>query len=471
MRKIRSIHFIGIKGVGVAPLAIIAKEAGIAVSGCDIADDFITGKPLMKAGITPFVGFNESHIQGVDMVITTGAHGGFTNPEVVRAKELGVPVITQGEAVGLFMKGELFGKTNKGISITGCHGKTTTTAMIATLLKAGGKDPSYVVGTGEIPSLGGSGHFGTGEYFVAEADEYATEPTFDKTPKFMWQFPQYLILTNIEFDHPDVYASLDDTRKAYELFTKNIQPGGSLIINGDDPQAPLLLKSYTGNVLTFGFGLENTFVLRDVVTGRESTSFTVLQKGEELGSFTVHVPGVHNALNALASVVVGVQIGLSSQEIQHGLIAFTGTKRRMEYIGQLSSGALLYDDYAHHPTEIKKTLETLKNLYPDKKLICLFQPHTYSRTKSLFDDFIYSFKAADIVLLAEIYASLREAPDETVSSAILGAAIKQTGKDISVFDSLSNMVQYVQARHFDESCILVTMGAGDIYKVGQSLIE
>ncbi|MDE2588621.1 MAG: UDP-N-acetylmuramate--L-alanine ligase, partial [Patescibacteria group bacterium] len=462
---------IGIKGVGVAPLSIIAKEAGITVFGCDIADEFITSKPLRNAGITPLVGFDPDHVQSVDMVITTGAHGGFKNPEVVRAKELGIPVVTQGQAVGMFMNGEVLGKSYKGISVTGCHGKTTTTAIIATVLKSAGKDPTFVVGTGEIPSLGGSGHFGNGEYFVAEADEYATEPTFDKTPKFMWQFPTFLVLTNIEFDHPDVYASLDATREAYALFTKNIQQGGLLIINGDDPQTPFLLKSYIGNVLTFGFGLENSYVLKDVSSTPHATTFTVIKQNELYGTFEIKVPGVHNALNAMAAIVIAAEVGLSVAEIHKGLLAFTGTKRRLEYLGQLKTGAILYDDYAHHPTEIKKTLETLKKLYPDKKLICLFQPHTYSRTKSLFDDFIYSFKAADMLLLAEIYASLREAPDVSISSAKLGEKVKQTGKNVEVFSSLPNMLQYVQEKRFNDSYVLVTMGAGDIYKVGESLIQ
>ncbi len=466
----KKIHFIGIKGVGVAPLAIIAKEAGFYVTGCDIADDFITTEPLRAAGITPFVGFDASHISDVDVVITTGAHGGFANPEVVAAKEKGIRVLTQGEAVGEFMKGTLFGKKYVGISITGCHGKTTTTAMIATILKVAGKDPSFIVGTGHIPSLGGSGHFGTGAYFVAEADEYATEPTVNKTPKFMWQFPTFLVLTNIEFDHPDVYENLDQTRKAYTLFTKNIQPGGALIINGDDPQSAILLNSYIGNMLTFGFQPENMYVLRDVISSKNHTAFSVVKQGKSLGEFIVGVPGVHNSLNALAASIVCLEIGISPEDIRKGLAAFSGTERRLEYIGKIPSGAILYDDYAHHPTEIKKTLETLKNLYVDKKIICLFQPHTYSRTKYLFDEFIYSFESADVIILGEIYASLREKVDTSVSSEKLARVLQSMGKDCVVMKTLADMIQYVREKRFNESFVLVTMGAGDIYKVGESLI-
>jgi UDP-N-acetylmuramate--alanine ligase len=467
----KHIHFLGIKGVGVAPLAIIAKEAGMIVSGCDIADNFITGEPLKKAGISPLIGFDSSHLSGIDLVITTGAHGGLSNPEVIAAKEKGIPILTQGEAVGEFMKGTIFTKHFTGISVTGCHGKTTTTAIIATLLKSAGENPSFVVGTGNIPSLGGSGHFGQGKYFVAEADEYATEPNVDKTPKFMWQYPKYLVLTNIEFDHPDVYASLDATREAYTLFTKNIQEDGVLIINGDDPQALVLLKSYKGKALTFGFNQNNIYQLHSVTTSPAKTIFSVSKDGKDLGVFTIHVPGIHNALNALAAVIIGYEIRLSTEQIQKGLESFKGTKRRIEYIGELPTGALLYDDYAHHPTEIRKTLETLKSLYPEKKLLCIFQPHTYSRTKSLFDQFIYSFEAADEIILAEIYASLRETPDETVSSALLAKEIGKTGKPATVYASLASVLQYVQEKQLDASYVVVTMGAGDVYKVGESLIS
>jgi UDP-N-acetylmuramate--alanine ligase len=204
MKKNKHIHFVGIKGVGMAPLAIIAKEAGFIVSGCDIPEEFITDEILKKAGIDFSSSFSPEHITDVDLVITTGAHGGFDHPEVVRAKELGIEIWTQGQAVGEFMKGDIFGKTIKGISVSGTHGKTTTTAMIAAILKDNRLDPSFLIGTGNIPFLNSSGHFGKGEYFVAEADEYATEPKYDLTPKLLWQKPEIAVITNVELDHPEI---------------------------------------------------------------------------------------------------------------------------------------------------------------------------------------------------------------------------------------------------------------------------
>lgn len=266
MNKVKNIHFIGIKGVGMAPLAIIAKEAGFAVSGCDLGEEFITDVPLKKAGIEPLVGFSENHLSACDLVITTGAHGGFENAEVIKAKNLGIPVWTQGQAVGKFMSGELFKDSFAGISVAGSHGKTTTTAMIATVLKENKLDPSFLIGTGEIPSLGSSGHFGKGKYFVAEADEYATEPKYDKTPKFLWQHPQVGVITNIEFDHPDLYSSMEQLRKAFLDFTNKIDPTGVLIACVDDLETVKVLKQYSGKVITYGFSKSADFNLQRVST-------------------------------------------------------------------------------------------------------------------------------------------------------------------------------------------------------------
>ena len=265
MSKIKSIHFVGIKGVGMTPLAIIARQAGVSVTGSDIVDEFITDEPLKKAGIVPLVGFSKNHVGNPDLVITTGANGGFNNIEVLEAKRKSIKVITQGEAVGLFMNGEIFGRKFVGISVTGTHGKTTTTAMIATILKANGKDPSFLIGTAGAVSLGTPGHIGRGEYFVAEADEYMTEPNFDKTIKHMWQNPKIAVITNIEFDHPDVYNSIDDTRKAFLAFANKLPKDGVLITCGDDPQVKKLLSDFNRRKITYGVSKDNDFVVDHVL--------------------------------------------------------------------------------------------------------------------------------------------------------------------------------------------------------------
>lgn len=455
MNKVKSIHFVGIKGVGMTPLAIIAKEAGMEVSGSDIGEEFITDELLKKAGIVPLVGFSPSHLPGgstkkdVDMVITTGAHGGFNNIEVLEARRKKIRVIAQGEAVGVFMDGGIFGRKFTGISVTGTHGKTTTTAMVATILKGYGMDPSYVIGTGNILSLDSSGHFGAGKYFVAEADEYMTEPNFDKTIKFMWQHPKIIVITNIEFDHPDVYKSLDETRQKFLQFANQLPKNGVLITCGDDSQVKKLLSEFKGRKITYGFNGDNDFVVPDV-----------------LGNVNLSVFGDHNRLNAVAAFIVGLEIGLTKEKIIKSLTQFKGSKRRSEFVGELESGALVYDDYAHHPTEIKKTLKAFREKFSNYKIVCVFEPHTYSRTKSLFEQFSRSFIDADTVILTNIYASLREKPDPTVSIPDLA---KKIGVKALFLPKLSDVIEYISNQSFGQGVILITMGAGDVYKINEKL--
>src|SRR3989344_8388377 len=416
MKKIKSIHFVGIKGVGMTPLGVIAKEAGIKVTGCDLDEEFITDESLEKAGIKPEAGFSSSHIQGVDLVITTGAHGGFDHIEVIEAKKAGIEVWTQGQAVGEFMKGDIFGKTFEGISVSGTHGKTTTTAIIATILKENKMDPSFVIGTGNVPYLNSSGHYGKGKYFVAEADEYASEPKYDKTPNLLWQKPYIAVITNIELDHQDLYADERELQDAFLSFTNNILQNGRLVICIDDVNSKDLADKTLANKITYGFSKNANFYVEKVHIESEKMFFWVNSGNANLGEFMLNVTGEHNALNALAATVVCLELGISLQQIKSALLKFKGSRRRFEYIKNLDSGAIVYDDYAHHPTEIKKTLLAFKKTFPNKKIICIFQPHTYSRTKKLFEQFVYSFSDADELILTDIYPSQREEKDESISS-------------------------------------------------------
>lgn len=471
MQKPNAIHFVGIKGVGMAPLAIIAREAGIEVSGSDIAQGFITDSILQKAEITPFVGFDPLHVRNVDLVITTGAHAGFDNVEVVFAKKMGIPVITQGQAVGEFMKGAILGvKDVRGISVTGTHGKTTTTAMIASIFNHASYDPSWVIGTSEIPTLGMSGHFGKGEYFIAEADEYATEPNHDKTTKFMWQHPFIAVFTNIEHDHPDLYPTLDSVREAFLKFSYQVDPKGWLVANGDDPQIQKLLQNFDGQVVTFGYSQKNTYQIKDLVLATNQTTWNIVNKKEHI-SLCLSIPGEHNALNATAAFLVAYLCDLPKDIIIESLQSFSGTKRRMEYIGQLTKGAILYDDYAHHPTEIQKTLKAFREKYPNKKIVCIFQPHTYSRTKLLFEEFISSFKDCDEVIFTKIYPSQREIADQSVSASQLKEGLTRNGQDAVFKENLSDVVQYLHDKDYGEDTIVITMGAGDIYQIANLLLE
>ena len=456
------------------PLAIIAKEAGFDVTGSDIEDEFITDEPLKKAVITPFVGFSESHVKDFDLVITTGAHGGYDNVEVKEARARGIKVISKGEAVGVFMDGRIFDRKFLGISVAGSHGKTTATAMIATILKESNFDPSFLAGTGDIPSLGSPGHFGKGKYFVAEADEYATQPKYDKTPQFLWQRPKIAVFTNIELDHPDIYKDVDEVRDAFLKFANQLPADGVLVCCGDDLQIRKLLKDHsltdkTGKVITYGFSKSSDFVLEKVRVSGTQTFFWVNSRGISLGEFALSIPGEHNALNALGALVVVMEAGLSANKIKRGLAKFRGSKRRFEYLGKFKE-AMVFDDYAHHPTEIEKTLKTFRQSFPKSKIVCIFQPHTYSRTKKLFEQFTRSFTNANLVILTDIFPSLREEKDDSVSSELLANNIARHHLNALFLPALSDVLKYIGQKDWGPDTVLVTMGAGNVYKIWKNLL-
>ena len=470
MKKIKNVHFSGVKGVGMTPLAIIAKEAGFKVTGCDIDEEFITDIALRKAGIEIFKNFSPKHLKDVDLLITTGAHGGFDNPEVKEAKKLGIPVWTQGQAVGEFMKGDIFERDSiEGISVTGSHGKTTTAAMIATILKANNQDPAFLIGTGEISSLGAPGHYGKGRYFIAEADEYATEPKYDKTPKLLWQKPKIALITNIEFDHPDLYESADKIEEVFLEFINSLPKDGVVVAGGDDPLVKKMLSEYKGKRVTFGLSENNDFYVQRYTISGDKMFFWVKNKGTLMGEFSVGVVGQHNAVNALGALVTALETGISIEQAKRGLSVFRGSKRRFEYIGKLASGALLYDDYAHHPTEITQTLSAFRKTFPKERIICIFQPHTYSRTKSLFEQFSSSFKDTDIAILTNIYPSLREEKDDTVSSELLAASVAKFNKNVLYLPELSDVIEYIDKNSFGKDTIIISMGAGNVYKISEKL--
>lgn len=458
----KHIHFVGIKGVGMAALAVLAKEAGILVTGSDLGEEFITDSLIEDFRIPWKVGFSPKNIEGhPDLVVVTGAHEGFNNVEAKAAQEKGLKVMMQGEAVGAFMAGKFLGRENlEGISVAGCHGKTTTTAILATILSGCKSDPSYLVGCGGILPLGASGHFGGGKYFIAEADEYATCPEIDQTPKFLWQNPKFLVLTNIEYDHPDVFANLKELEKAFLKLINKLPKNGLLVAGGDSPSLREILKRVNCPVVTFGEGSQNNWRLKKFYMREGKSRFWVESHGRDLGEFEIAVPGKFNAVNALAGIIVALELGFSSVQIKKSLATFAGTKRRFEFIG--GSGVKLYDDYAHHPTEISSTLEAAKNFFPGQKITCIFQPHTYSRTKVLLSDFARCFSKAYQVIIVDIYSSAREKDDFGVNSKILTEEIAKYHPRVKYLGKKEKVIDYLK-KTADLSGIIFTMGAGDIF--------
>lgn len=464
-KKIKNIHFVGIKGVAMTALAVWAKEAGYAVSGSDVADVFPTDEILAKARIAVHQGFDPAFIQKKrpDLVIYTGAHEGQENSEVAVAQSLGIPIFSHGRALGEVMKGK------RQIAIAGSHGKTTTTAMIATILVTSGLDPSYAVGCGEIFGLGLPGRFGNGDWFVAEADEYVTDPHHDTTPRFLWQKPEILVVTNIDFDHPDAYKSLEDVQIAFVQLSQQQEGIRTTVVNSDDGASRLLLQNRMNENITYGFSPQAGFYISHVGFGEKRTFFTLYEKGMLVGEFSLKVPGRHNAANAAAAAAAARSVGVSWDAIRAGLLAFGGTKRRFEEIGH-AQGIIVYDDYAHHPREIQATLAAARAWYPKKRIISVFQPHTYSRTKALLSDFATSFIGSDIVVISDIYASAREKDTLGITSIDLVRHIETRQGNVLYQKSYAAVSAFLE-KEAKKGDVILFMGAGDISGWSKQMIR
>jgi len=460
--KIHSIHFVGIAGVAMTALAVYAKERGIVVTGSDTNGVFPTHDTLKGAGITVQEEFLPEHItKNIDLVIFTGAHSGKENVEVQTAVSMHIPTMSHGEALGFFMDG------SEQISVAGSHGKTTTSAMIATIFSVNGRNPSYTIGCGDIRGLGPSGHFGSGNVFIAEADEYITDPHHDPKPRFLWQHPDVLVVTNIDFDHPDAYKNLADVKAAFVSLASQEQGKQITIVNADDADSVVLENA--PHVLKYGFSPRANAKITHIGFGEEQTFFTLSMDGTDVGEFILHVPGRHNVLNATAAAVCALSYGLSWDEIRKGLAAFEGTKRRFEKLGE-ANNIIVYDDYAHHPQEIHASLEAARNWFPNRQIITVFQPHTYSRTKALFEDFAKSFHASDVVLLTDIFASARESDTLGMTTAKLVEETAKYHAGVHYTKNKEETLAYL-SRTVSQGAVIIIMGAGDIYEWGPDIVR
>lgn len=464
MRTIHTVHFVGIKGIAMSALAVWAHEKGFNVTGSDIEEKFPSDPILKKIGVNIFNGFHRNHIRHPDLVVYTGAHGGRDNIEVKEAQNKEIPVLPHGRALGLVMQGKM------QLSVAGSHGKTTTSAMIATILMNAGMDPSYAVGCGEIRGLGLPGHYGKGEYFVAEADEYVTDPNHDQTPRFLWQRPDILVITNVDYDHPDVYASLEGVQRAF-VDLMNQQEGKKLaIVNIEDPATDRLISTISASrIITYGLSDMAKYRGKHIVFHAGKTTFELEYNGGSLGIFTIKVPGRHNVLNAIAAGLASHECGATWEAIRTGLAKFEGAKRRFELIGQQNQISY-YDDYAHHPREITATLAAVRSWYPHHRIIVVFQPHTYSRTKSLLSDFGVSFTHSDIVIPCEIYGSARETDTLGMSGKLFADEIRKHHPRV-LFARRKEDVITVLGKTVKKGDKVIFMGAGDIYSWERQVVK
>ncbi len=460
----KSAYLIGIKGVAMTALATYLQQKGYQVSGSDLEEVFHTDAVLKEQGIQVKTGFHTVNVdRQAEFVVVTGAHGGMTNPEAKEAQKLGLPILMHGKFLGSLLDDKF------GISVAGCHGKTTTSAMIASLLVNAGLQPSYAIGAAQINDLGYAGHYGRGKYFIAEADEYMTCPVTDRTPRFLWQRPKLLVVTNIDYDHPDAFNNIEEIKSAFIRFANSLSDDSQIIICQDDRNAASIIPYLKNKVCTYGFSPQSDYRIEKIYFGDGLSSMRVSFQKTDLGEFIIHIPGRHNLLNSLAASVAANLIGLSWVDIKENLKKFRGTKRRFEKI--IDTGhVLLYDDYAHHPSEIKTTLESFKNWFPGRRLIVIFQPHTYSRTKALLSDFAGSFKDADMVIFTDIYPSAREKLDKTISSKILMIEANKYKLNANYYAGKIKILSFLRD-NLRSGDLIVMMGAGDIFSWQKDFIN
>lgn len=451
--KTKPIHMIGIGGTSMSGIAEIVLSMGYQVTGSDMNLTPVTDK-LEKSGIKVILGHHPENVEGASIVVYTAAVK-LDNPEIIHAKELGIPCLERSDFLGEITK--LYSET---ISVCGTHGKTTTTSMISLAFLEAGKDPTVQVGA-EIRQLDGLNYrVGNSPYFVLESCEYVRS--------FLKFHPKTAVLLNIEEDHLDYYRDLNDIKSAFHDFVCMVPEEGYIIVNSDDNDCMDVIQDTKGKVVTIGIQNKNADFYADNIHANENGfyEFDVYFQDNHY-PIALNVPGYHHIYNALATIATGTSYGIEIKDLQKALHKFTGANRRFEFVGQCN-GAKIFDDYAHHPTEIKATIEAAAQMKYNK-LWVVFQPHTYSRTKALFDEFVNSFVKVDELILVDIYAA-REPFDETISSKMLADAINQNYHNCTYLPTLDDAIKYLK-EHLQENDVLLTIGAGTVTKIGYQLID
>lgn len=448
-----AVHFIGIGGISMSGLAEILLTEGFTVSGSDRAPSDLT-KRLESKGARVFYGQCEENLSAkIDLVVYTAAIKS-DNPELAASKKIGIPTLTRAELLGQMMK-----NYKVPVAVSGTHGKTTTTSMISQILLTAKTDPTLSIG-GIYHPIGGNIRIGSSDLFVTEACEY--------TNSFLHFFPKIGIILNIEEDHLDFFKDLDDIRNSFHRFAQLLPPDGALIINGDIKNFEEITKGLSCQVITYGSSPEFTYSASEISYSEDGCpSFRLMQKGKPAGRFTLQVHGEHNIANALAAIALAKLLHISDETTAAGLYAFTGSDRRFEYKGQVN-GVTIIDDYAHHPTEIRATLNTAAK-YPHKKIWCVFQPHTYTRTKAFLDEFASALSLADEVILADIYAA-REKDTLGISAGTLQEKIQSLGHSCHYFPTFEEIEKFL-LENCTKDDLLITMGAGDVVKIGETLLQ
>ncbi|HJA66323.1 UDP-N-acetylmuramate--L-alanine ligase [Lachnoclostridium sp. An169] len=447
------IHFIGIGGISMSGLAEILLEEGFTVSGSDAKESPLTKKLASEGARIAYGQCAENITDDIDCVVYTAAINR-SNPELIEAVARKIPMLTRAELLGQLMK-----NYDMPIAVSGTHGKTTTTSMISHILLEGDLDPTISVG-GILKAIGGNIRVGNSETFITEACEY--------TNSFLHFFPKIAVILNIEEDHLDFFKDIEDIRHSFHQFAALLPSDGTLVINGDIQDYTEIYAGLDCHVVTYGSSADFDYSADNISYDENGhVSFDLIKYGENAGHIQLSVTGDHNVSNALASIAVGELLNIPGETIRKGLLSFTGTDRRFEYKGEFN-GVTVVDDYAHHPTEIAATLKAAKH-YPHNAVWCVFQPHTYTRTKAFFHEFAEALSHTDHLVLADIYAA-RETDTLGISSADLAEEARKLGTDTHYFPSFAEIEQFLR-----DNCrpgdLLITMGAGDVVNVGEDLLK
>ena len=456
--KIQHIHFVGIGGIGMSGIAEVLLNLGYKVSGSDLKSSAVTQR-LASLGATTFEGHSAENMSGAEVVVTSSAVSP-ENPEVLEARKLHVPVIRRAEMLAELMR------LKYGIAIAGMHGKTTTTSMVAAVLAAGGLDPTVVVG-GRVDAMGSNARLGKSQYLVAEADE--------SDRSFLNLSPILSVVTNIDREHMDCYRNMRDVKQTFLEFMDRVPFYGMIVVCNDDPVLRRLLPSVQRRAVTYGTRRGSDFLIKPGVIEQQPgehrplSHFRVVFEQKDLGDFVLRVPGVHNVLNATAAIAVGIGLEVSLENIRAALENFRGVDRRFQLHGKIA-GVSVIDDYGHHPTEIKATLAAAKQC-GFRKIHVIFQPHRYTRTQELMDEFAGAFGDADSLAVLDIYAA-SEKPIEGVTGEALASRIASAApqKPVRYAASFADAIDAVASKAEDGDMIL-TLGAGSVSQIGPMILE
>ncbi|MFC1511081.1 UDP-N-acetylmuramate--L-alanine ligase [Candidatus Margulisiibacteriota bacterium] len=450
MQRMRNIHFVGIGGCGMSGLAKVLHEMGYRVTGTDTKEGPNTIR-LKDLGVKIFIGHNEAPVREADLLVYSSAVVP-DNVELMAARAKGIPVLQRAEMLSWIME-----QSKQKIAIAGTHGKTTTTAMLAKVLDAGRLKPTYLIGC-DMDYVEGNAKLGNGKYAVAEADE--------SDSSFLHLSPSVGVITNIEDDHMERFISFKALVETFKQFADNVSSDGFLVVDANDPNNQEIMRSVKARYITYGLQGEVEYSARNLNFKYFTSRYTLVRAGQDVGEVMLSVPGWQNVLNSLPVFAIGFEFGLDFNFIAGALRSFTGARRRFQIVGKFKD-ILIIDDYAHHPTEIRATLAAARGGWPGKRIVCVFQPHRYSRTMLLKDQFIRAFGDADKVVITDIY-SASEQPIPGISGQVIADGI--TDKDVEYIPRKEKIADYLM-RDKQDGDLVLTLGAGDIYTVAREFFS